>query len=191
MFVGIEFGIDNFFFFVVLGLFFDFLCYFFLVFFGQRFKNLIFFYFYFVLFIMVVIIIVMVFYMGGIKVGYWFLFLLGFIDKIKFMVVFINLMCMIVLLFDDQFFNEELILVVNFLVIEFLGYGLIFVFKRENFIYWDIVEMVFQVMDVLGVEKVFVLGISQGGWYVCCFMLRREGVNNSLQDGCMYGFVCF
>ena len=62
--------------------------------------------------------------------------------------------------FENKSFSDSL----NLLAVEPLGHGRTRLQKTENFTFWDTVIMTFQLLDILGIDKVFTLGTSQGGW---------------------------
>lgn len=66
-------------------------------------------------------------------------------------------------LYTIQYKDQKLLAAMNLLAIELLGHGQTRT-KRENWTYWDTAIMNVQVLEVLGIEKAFVLGTSQGGW---------------------------
>lgn len=69
------------------------------------------------------------------------------------------------MLYRDQFSDKSLTDAMNLLAIEPLGHGATSC-SSEHFTYWDTATMVLQIMDFLGIHKVFALGTSQGGWMV-------------------------
>ena len=80
-------------------------------------------------------------------------------------------------LYQKQYVNKQLTDTINLLAIELLGHGQTRT-ARENWTYWDTAEMNLQVLDQLGIDKVFVLGTSQGGWItVRMALLRPEKVS--------------
>lgn len=100
-------------------------------------------------------------HLGGISAGYR---VSGDrIDPAKPTVVLINSMCTTSALYNDQFNSRTLTDAVNLLAVEPLGHGAT-TSKTEHFTYWDSATMTLQVMEVLRVEKAFVLGTSAGGW---------------------------
>jgi len=86
-------------------------------------------------------------------------------DPSKPTCVLMNSMCTSVALYKLQFENPKLTEAMNLLAIEPLGHGATST-RVENFTYWDSAIMALQVLDALKIEKVFVLGTSQGGWMV-------------------------
>lgn len=79
--------------------------------------------------------------------------------------VLINSMCTTVSLYDVQFSSPSLTAATNLLAIEPLGHGATSC-PSEHFTYWDTAVMAIQVLDALNIDKVFVIGTSQGGWIV-------------------------
>lgn len=53
----------------------------------------------------------------------------------------------------------------NLIAIEPLGHGAT-VTKSETWTYWDSALVNLQLLDSLGVDRVFAVGTSQGGWIV-------------------------
>ena len=89
-------------------------------------------------------------------------------------------------LYQKQYVNKQLTDTINLLAIELLGHGQTRT-ARENWTYWDTAEMNLQVLDQLGIDKVFVLGTSQGGWItVRMALLRPEKVSNKQIPSIMY-----
>lgn len=84
-------------------------------------------------------------------------------DRTKPTLVLINAFTTSSEFFRAQFGNSKLTDTVNLLAIELLGHGQTRV-AREHWTYWDSAEMNLQVLNVLGIEKAFALGVSQGGW---------------------------
>lgn len=68
-------------------------------------------------------------------------------------------------LFRPQFADENLRNVANLLAIEPYGHGETYPTYRQ-FTYWDSAIANLQVLDALGIDQVFALGTSQGGWIV-------------------------
>lgn len=84
-------------------------------------------------------------------------------------------------LFRDQFGDSALTAKVNLIAIELLGHGQTRT-SREQWTYWDTAEMNLQVLDALGIDQVFVLGTSQGGWItVQLALLRPEKVSRNIE----------
>lgn len=61
---------------------------------------------------------------------------------------------------NDKVLTDSL----NLIAIEPLGHGQTKLQATDSFTYWDSAIMSFQVLDALGIDKVFALGTSQGGW---------------------------
>lgn len=99
-------------------------------------------------------------HLGGIQAGYQ---MPHPYDPSKPTLVLVNSFTTSSELYREQYQNQNLTSKMNLLAIELLGHGQTRT-KSENFTYWDTAIMNLQVMDVLGVEKAFVLGTSQGGW---------------------------
>jgi pimeloyl-ACP methyl ester carboxylesterase len=102
-------------------------------------------------------------HLGGITANY--AFANGTNDPNKPTCVLITAMSMNIQLFNDQFNDPKLTNVMNLLAIEPLGHGGT-ICASEHFTYWDSAQTALQVIDKLGIEKVFALGVSQGGWIV-------------------------
>lgn len=97
-------------------------------------------------------------------------------DPAKPTVVMINAFTMSSELYRDQFDNTELADRMNLIAIELLGHGQTRT-ARKHWTYWDTAEMNLQVLDALKIDRVFVLGTSQGGWVtVQMALLRPEKV---------------
>ena len=75
-------------------------------------------------------------------------------------------------LYRIQFDDRKLTSNMNLLAIELLGHGRTRT-KAENFTYWDTAMMNCQAMKLLGINKAFVLGTSQGGWVAVRMALLR------------------
>lgn len=75
-------------------------------------------------------------------------------------------------LYREQYESKDIIDKMNLLAIELLGHGQTRT-KREQWTYWDTAEMNLQVLDALGIERVFVLGTSQGGWITVRMAVMR------------------
>ncbi|KAH8769163.1 Alpha/Beta hydrolase protein [Diaporthe sp. PMI_573] len=120
-------------------------------------------------------------HLGGIEVGYA-ISGVGTADELKNgkpTCVLINALHTTVAFWRPQFEDEELTSTANFLAIEPLGHGAT-VCSTDDFTYWDTVTMALQVMDRLGVERVFAMGTSQGGFIVARMALlapdRIQGI---------------
>lgn len=97
-------------------------------------------------------------------------------DPAKPTVVLINAFTMSSELYRDQFGDTELADNMNLIAIELLGHGQTRT-AREHWTYWDTAEMNLQVLDVLKIDRAFLLGTSQGGWVtVQMALLRPEKV---------------
>lgn len=66
-------------------------------------------------------------------------------------------------IFSTQFDDNELTDSANLLAIDLLGQGYTRT-KSDTWTYWDSARMNFQILDALGIGRVFVLGTAQGGW---------------------------
>lgn len=102
-------------------------------------------------------------HLGGITANY--AFSNGTHDPNKPTCVLITAMSMNIQLFKDQFNDANLTNTMNLLAIEPLGHGGT-ICASGHFTYWDSAQTALQVVDKLGIEKVFALGVSQGGWIV-------------------------
>lgn len=103
-------------------------------------------------------------HLGGITAGYA-LSNGGKYDSSKPTVVFINSMNTTVDLYQKQFESSALTEAANLLAIEPLGHGATSC-PSDQFTYWDTATMALQVIEKLGIDKVFAVGTSQGGWMV-------------------------
>ena len=104
-------------------------------------------------------------HLGSLQVGYRLTN--NAFDASKPTLVCINSMCMTAALYDAQFNDDSITSAVNILAIEPLGHGSTsFPTKASSFTYWDSAAVALEVMSVLGVERAFALGTSQGGWMV-------------------------
>lgn len=65
--------------------------------------------------------------------------------------------------YDPEFATSSLTDRANLVAVEPLGHGATRS-QSENFTYWDSAMVFLQLLDVLGVQRAFVLGTSQGGW---------------------------
>ena len=63
-----------------------------------------------------------------------------------------------------EFKSSALREALNLLAIEPFGHGRTRASATGSFTYWDSAIIALQVLSVLGIDKVFVLGTSQGGW---------------------------
>ena len=97
-------------------------------------------------------------------------------DSTKPTLVLINAFTTSSELFQPQFRDPNLRSHMNLLAIELLGHGQTRTAKKQ-WTYWDTAEMNLQVLDALNIDRVFVLGTSQGGWVtVQMALLRPEQV---------------
>lgn len=116
-------------------------------------------------------------HLGGIDVAYQ---MPREYDSTKPTVVLVNSFITGSELFRPQYNDRRLTDNMNLLSIEPLGHGETRT-SREYWTYWDSVEMNFQVLDILGIDKAFILGSSQGGWIaVMMALLRPDKVFNTL-----------
>lgn len=104
--------------------------------------------------------IVTVPHLGGISASYY---MPSSYDSSKPTLVLVNSFTTSADLYTSQYEDQKLLSAMNLLAIELLGHGQTRT-KRENWTYWDTAIMNVQVLDILGIEKAFVLGTSQGGW---------------------------
>jgi pimeloyl-ACP methyl ester carboxylesterase len=99
-------------------------------------------------------------HLGGSSIGYR----LGKpYDPSRPTLVLINSFMTSSLLYRPQFADEQLGQEVNLLALEPYGHGATHA-ACEHFTYWDSAIANLQVLEQLGIDKVFVLGTSQGGW---------------------------
>ncbi|OJJ07835.1 hypothetical protein ASPVEDRAFT_47039 [Aspergillus versicolor CBS 583.65] len=108
-------------------------------------------------------------HLGGIDVAYQ---MPRAYDSAKPTVVLVNSFITGSELFRPQYNDKRLTDSMNLLSIEPLGHGETRT-SREFWTYWDSVEMNFQVLDTLGIDKTFILGTSQGGWIAVMMALLR------------------
>ncbi|KAL9608079.1 MAG: hypothetical protein Q9167_007066 [Letrouitia subvulpina] len=99
-------------------------------------------------------------HLGGISASYY---MHSPYDSSKPTLVLVNSFTTSADLYTIQYEDQKLVSAMNLLAIELLGHGQTRT-KRENWTYWDTAIMNVQVLDVLGIQKAFVLGTSQGGW---------------------------
>ncbi|OIW25481.1 alpha/beta-hydrolase [Coniochaeta ligniaria NRRL 30616] len=86
--------------------------------------------------------------------------------------------------YQPEFNNTTLRDEVNLLAIEPLGHGLTRAEKAESWTYWDTAIMTLQLLDALGIDQVFVLGTSQGGFIaVRTALLAPERVKGVIPIG--------
>ncbi|CAG9956622.1 unnamed protein product [Clonostachys rosea f. rosea IK726] len=101
-------------------------------------------------------------HLGGIDVGHRLSTPL--IDLAKPTLVLFNPFTTTADYYLPQFEDEALTDALNLVAIEPLGHGITRLKKTESFTYWDSAIMSLQLLDALGIDKVFVSGTSQGGW---------------------------
>lgn len=101
-------------------------------------------------------------HLGGIDVGHRLSTPL--IDLAKPTLVLFNPFTTTADYYLPQFEDEALTDALNLVAIEPLGHGITRLKKTESFTYWDSAIMSPQLLDALGIDKVFVSGTSQGGW---------------------------
>ncbi|KAF7504266.1 hypothetical protein GJ744_002524 [Endocarpon pusillum] len=100
-------------------------------------------------------------HLGGIRASYHMPYPY---DSSKPTLILVNSFTTNAKLYNPQYANKSLTDTMNLLAIELLGHGGTRALKVENWTYWDTAIMNLQVMEKLGLEKVFALGTSQGGW---------------------------
>lgn len=105
---------------------------------------------------------VLVHHLGGIEVG--FRASRAVLDNTKPTIVMFNPFTTTTDYYTPEFENEALTAIANLVAIEPLGHGNTRAVKTESFTYWDSAIMGLQLLDVIGIEKAFALGTSQGGW---------------------------
>lgn len=134
--------------------------------------------------------IVEVAHLGGIKAGCRISG--GAIDRTKPTFLLINASLVTAAIFDVQFANRDLTDAVNLVAVEPLGHGAT-TCSVEHFTYWDSAVMTLLVLDQLGLDRVYVLGMGQGAFIgvrmallsperVCSFLEDRETLWLSLLD---------
>lgn len=101
-------------------------------------------------------------HLGGIAVGYRLSE--GTINPAKPTLVMINPFTTTAEYYLPEFRSSRLRAVCNLLAVEPLGHGETKPLKTESYTYWDSAIMGLQLLNALGIEKVFALGTSQGGW---------------------------
>lgn len=101
-------------------------------------------------------------HLGGIVVGYRLSSETP--DKSKPTIVLFNPFTATADYYLPEFNNKALTETANLLAIEPLGHGFTKLKRTESFTYWDSAAMALQLLDILGIEKTFALGTSQGGW---------------------------
>lgn len=98
-------------------------------------------------------------------------------DSTKPTLVLVNAFTTSSELYQSQFSDSKLTDRMNLVAIELLGHGSTRT-TREQWTYWDTAEMNLQVLDALNIDRVFVLGTSQGGWItIQMALLRPEKVS--------------
>lgn len=105
---------------------------------------------------------VLVSHLGGIEVG--FRTSTAVLDNTKPTLVMFNPFTTTTDYYTPEFESEALTTVVNLVAIEPLGHGHTRAVKTDSFTYWDSAIISFQLLDILGIDEVFALGTSQGGW---------------------------
>ena len=124
-------------------------------------------------------------HLGGIEAGYYIP--TPYIAT-KPTVILVNPFVTSVDLFNPQFSNKALTSALNLVAIEMLGHGKTQA-KAEHYTYWDTALMNLQAMDALGIEKAFVLGVSQGGWVtVRMALLAPERIQGVIPVGTSMDF---
>lgn len=108
-------------------------------------------------------------HLGGIDVAYR---MQKPYDSGKPTLVLVNAFTTTSQLFNEQFENAHLAEDMNLIAIELLGHGQTRT-VREHWTYWDSAEMNLQALDMLGIEKAFMSGVSQGGWVSVQMALMR------------------
>lgn len=103
--------------------------------------------------------IVRVPHLGGIDAAYQ---MAREYDQAKPTIVLVNAFTMTSELFRPQL-DSGVADEFNLIAIEPLGHGQTTT-SREQWTYWDSAQMNMQVLEALGIRKVFALGVSQGGW---------------------------
>lgn len=101
-------------------------------------------------------------HLGGIEVGYRLS--APEIDPSKPTVVLFHPFTTTADYYLPEFKSSELQGTANLVAVELLGHGRTRAKNAESFTYWDSATMALQLLDMLGVEKFFALGTSQGGW---------------------------
>lgn len=102
-------------------------------------------------------------HLGGTTVGYRLS--TPSLDPTKPTVVLVNPFTATVDYYKNEFENPEITKALNLIAIEPLGHGAT-VTKSETWTYWDSAMVNVQLLESLGVDRVFALGTSQGGWIV-------------------------
>lgn len=103
-------------------------------------------------------------HLGGTRAGYA-ISGSGAIDPAKPVFVMINSLFMTSALFATQFRDAALTGAATLVAVEPLGHGAT-VCPTEHFTFWDSAIVALQVMDRLGVDKAYAMGLAQGGGMV-------------------------
>ena len=86
--------------------------------------------------------------------------------------------------------NKALAGALNLIAIEPLGHGETRLRKAESFTYWDSAIMALQLLETLGVDKVFAMGTSQGGWIAARMaLIAPERVRIHLNSGLLFVWI--
>ena len=99
-------------------------------------------------------------HLGGSQIGYR---MPQPLDTKKPVLVMVNSFSTSADLFEPQFEDSALAATTNMIAIELFGHGATRS-PSEQFTYWDTAIANFQVMDMLKIDKAYVMGTSQGGW---------------------------
>lgn len=120
-------------------------------------------------------------HLGGIRAGYA-VSGGGTIDPAKPTFVMINGLLMTSAAFATQFRDPALTSAANLVAVEPLGHG-VTTCSTEHFTFWDTAIVALQVMDNLGVDKAYAMGMSQGGAMITRMaLLAPERVRTSLES---------
>lgn len=118
-------------------------------------------------------------HLGGIRAGYA-ISGGGTIDPAKPTFTMINGLFMTSLVFATQFRDAALTSAANLIAVEPLGHGAT-TCPTEHFTFWDTAIVALQVMDRLGVDKAYAMGMAQGGAMITRMaLLAPERVCTSL-----------
>ncbi|VUC26111.1 unnamed protein product [Clonostachys rosea] len=101
-------------------------------------------------------------HLGGISVGHRLS--APFLDPAKPTLILFNPFTTTADYYLPQFHDKVLTDALNLVAVEPLGHGKTQLKKTESFTYWDSAIMSLQLLDILGINKVFASGTSQGGW---------------------------
>uniref|UniRef100_A0A8H7K5Y0 AB hydrolase-1 domain-containing protein n=1 Tax=Bionectria ochroleuca TaxID=29856 RepID=A0A8H7K5Y0_BIOOC len=101
-------------------------------------------------------------HLGGIHVGHRVS--ASLLDPAKPTLVLFNPFTTTADYFLPQFQDKALTDALNLVAIEPLGHGKTQLKKTESFTHWDSAIMSLQLLDILGIDKDFTSGTSQGGW---------------------------